>query len=187
MCRKGNDLVRGLLWNCAKNAAKTNPAVRALYARLMSKGVRGDVAFGYCMTKLLRLAYAIWKTGRPFDPNHYAWDTTAASDSDAAQAEADTSASTAATAQTQAEVTTPAAQENAAGLKEQSSESKEVTAAASSIEQPKRADKSTAGESDASATAWIDFAAIRQQVTMEQVLKHLGIFDRLRGVPSGAF
>ena len=59
MCRKGNDLVRGLLWNCAKNAAKTNPAVRALYARLMSKGVRGDVAFGYCMTKLLRLVYAI--------------------------------------------------------------------------------------------------------------------------------
>ena len=74
MCPKGNDLVRGLLWNCAKNAAKTNPAVRALYARLRNNNVRGDVAFGYCMTKLLRLVYAIWKTGQPFDRNRYARD-----------------------------------------------------------------------------------------------------------------
>jgi transposase len=178
MCRKGNDLVRGLLWNGAKNAAKTNPAVRALYARLMSKGVRGDVAFGYCMTKLLRLVYAIWKTGRPFDRNHYAWDTTAAGDSTVAEGEADTQ--TASPSTQVAENIPPAAQENAAGLKEQSSESKEVTAATSSVEQPDAPDKPTAGETDTPATAWIDFAAIRQQVTMEQVLKHLGIFERLR-------
>jgi transposase len=177
MCRKGNDLVRGLLWNCAKNAAKTNPAVRALYARLMSKGVRGDVAFGYCMTKLLRLVYAIWKTGRPFDPNHYAWDTTAADVPCGPETEPDTKASTAAATQT--DDVSPTAQKNAAGLKEQSSESKEVTAAPSSIEPPDGSHKSTA-ESDTPATAWIDFAAIRQQVTMEQVLKHLGIFETLR-------
>ena len=180
MCRKGNDLVRGMLWNCAKNAAKTNPAVRALYARLMSKGVRGDVAFGYCMTKLLRLVYAIWKTGQPFDRNHYAWDTTAADDATAAEGEADAQSSTPDNADVETDVIPPAAQENAAGLKEQSSESKEVTAAPSSIERPDAADKLTAGETDTPATPWIDFAAIRQQVTMEQVLKHLGIFDRLR-------
>lgn len=180
MCRKGNDLVRGLLWNCAKNAAKTNPAVRALYARLMSKGVRGDVAFGYCMTKLLRLVFAIWKTGQPFDRNHYAWDTTAADVPRAAETEADTAACPGSTTET--EVVSPTAQENAAGLKEQSSDNQEVTAASSghSIEQPDGSHKSTAGETDTPATAWIDFAAIREQVTMEQVLKHLGIFDRLR-------
>lgn len=36
MCAKGNDLVRGLLWNCAKSAALFNPAVRTLYQRLTS-------------------------------------------------------------------------------------------------------------------------------------------------------
>ena len=41
MCRKGNDLVRGLLWQCAKCASAPNggnPAVRALYARRLAKG-----------------------------------------------------------------------------------------------------------------------------------------------------
>jgi hypothetical protein len=180
MCRKGNDLVRGLLWNGAKNAAKTNPAVRALYARLMSNGVRGDVAFGYCMTKLLRLVFTIWKTGQPFDRNHYAWDTTAAEDSTAAEVETETSTETDVTTPTESESATPAAQKNAAGLKEQSSEGKEVTAAPSSIDPFDEACKSTASQTDAPASPWISFAAIRQQVSMEQVLKHLGIFDRLR-------
>ena len=74
MCRKGNDLVRGLLWNCAKSAIRSNPAVRALYKRLVARGVRGDVALGYCMRKLLHLVFAVWRTGKPFDPNHYPWE-----------------------------------------------------------------------------------------------------------------
>ena len=74
MCAKGNDLVRGLLWNCAKSAAQCNPAVRSLYRRLIANGTRGDVALGYCMTKLLRLVYAVWKTDKPFDKNHYPWE-----------------------------------------------------------------------------------------------------------------
>jgi hypothetical protein len=180
MCRKGNDLVRGLLWNGAKNAAKTNPAVRALYARLMSKGVRGDVAFGYCMTKLLRLVYTIWKTGQPFDRNHYAWDTTAADESTAPQAETEASTATDVSRPTETKQTASAAQKNAAGLKEQSSEGKEVTAAPSSIDPPDTAHKSPASETDPQPGPWISFAAIRQQVSMEQVLKHLGIFNQLR-------
>jgi hypothetical protein len=31
MSRKGNDLVRGYLWNAARAAIRHNPAVRALY------------------------------------------------------------------------------------------------------------------------------------------------------------
>ena len=52
MSRKGNDLVRGLLWNAARVAIRHNPAIRPLYRRLRAKGKRGDVAMGHCMRKL---------------------------------------------------------------------------------------------------------------------------------------
>jgi hypothetical protein len=74
MSRKGNDLVRGYLWNAARTAIRHNPAVRALYRRLKAKGKRGDVAIGHCMRKLLHLVFAVWKTNRPFDAQHFAWE-----------------------------------------------------------------------------------------------------------------
>ena len=75
MSKKGNDLVRKYLWYAAQTAIVHNPAVRALYRRLRSHGARGDVALGHCMRKLLHLAFAVWKTGKPFDPKHYPWQT----------------------------------------------------------------------------------------------------------------
>ena len=36
-----------------------------------SKGI----AVGHVMRKLLHLVFAIWKTGKPFDPQHYPWAT----------------------------------------------------------------------------------------------------------------
>jgi transposase len=74
MSRRGNDLVRKYLWNAAKTATLHNPAVRALYRRLTERGRRGDVALGHCMRKLVHLVYAVWKSGRPFDPQHYPWE-----------------------------------------------------------------------------------------------------------------
>jgi transposase len=74
MSRRGNDLVRKYLWNAAMSASSHNPAVRPLYQRLRRKGVRGDVALGHCMRKLLHLVHAIWRTGQPFDPDHFPWD-----------------------------------------------------------------------------------------------------------------
>ena len=73
MCRKGNDLVRGLLWQCAKCASAPNggnPAIRALYARRLAKGNSPQVAWGYCMTKLLHQVFGVWTTNKPFDPHH---------------------------------------------------------------------------------------------------------------------
>ena len=75
MCRKGNDLVRGLLWQCAKCASSKNggnPAVRALYARRLAAGDTPQVAWGYCMTKLLRQVFGVWTTGQAFNPQHEA-------------------------------------------------------------------------------------------------------------------
>jgi transposase len=74
MSRRGNDLVRRYLGMAALSAVRCNPAVRALYARVVAKHPgRKAVAVGHAMRKLLHLAFAIWKTGRPFDPDHYPW------------------------------------------------------------------------------------------------------------------
>ena len=75
MCRKGNDMVRGLLWQCAKCASAVNggnPAVRALYLRRLAAGDSAQVAWGYCMTKLLRQVYGVWSSNTPFDPQYEA-------------------------------------------------------------------------------------------------------------------
>ncbi len=72
MSRKGNDLVRGLLWQCAKSASmpnNCNPEVRALFLRRIAAGDSKQVAWGYCMTKLLRQVFGVWVTDTDFDRN----------------------------------------------------------------------------------------------------------------------
>ena len=74
MSKKGNDLVRSYLYNAAMSACRYNPACRALYQRLKAKGVSGNAALGHVMRKLLHLVFAVWKSAKPFDPNHYPWE-----------------------------------------------------------------------------------------------------------------
>ena len=58
----------------ALSAIRFNPAVRALYARVVAKHPEHKaVAVGHAMRKLLHLVFAVWKGGRPFDPDHYPW------------------------------------------------------------------------------------------------------------------
>ena len=155
MCRKGNDLVRGLLWQCAKCASAENggnPAVRALYLRHLAAGDTPQIAWGYCMTKLLRQVYGVWSSDQPFNPQH----------------------------QTKRQET----KTGASGLKDESSLGKEVTQAPASLE-PVSADLGAGTDSTAdclapdiqeqSATrAPIDYAALREQVPFARVLDHLG-------------
>jgi hypothetical protein len=145
------------------------------------------------MTKLLHLAYAVWKTDKSFDPNHYPWDTAAAGqsqDEESGQPEAEAQAKAAggSTQKTQAHVAGSTAQEReeAAGLKEHSSENKEVTAASSSVIESDSAGKKQVSQTGADTGRWVDFADVRRQVSnvrrqvsTEQVLKHLGLFDQL--------
>ncbi len=78
MSRRGNDLVRRYLWMAALSAVRYNPAVRALYARVVAKHPdQKAIAIGHAMRKLLHLVFAIWKTKKPFDKTHYPWDTPA--------------------------------------------------------------------------------------------------------------
>ncbi len=163
MSRKGNDLVRKYLWNAAKSAVCHNPAVRPMYRRLRARGVRGDVALGHAMRKLLHLVWAVWHSGQPFDPKHHPWEA-----ADAAE---------------------PAVHEKTAGHKEgESPVGKVVTTAHASIDAPAPAHKPESpppAHSDSPGAAEpagsIDYAALREQISMEQVLEHIGCLRNLRG------
>jgi len=158
MSRQGNDLVRKYLWNAAKSSLRCNPATRALYRRLKARGTRGDVAIGHCMRKLLHLVFAIWRTGKPFDPNHYPWEQTP---------------------------------EKAAGHNKEVPEGQVVTAANESVadasstvncanEQETKTNSAKAQQST-TVKQTIDFKALRAQITMAEVLQHLGHLQHLKG------
>lgn len=164
MSAKGNDLARRYLYMAALTAIRDNPAVRAVYARQRARGKRGDVALGHCMRKLLQQVFAIWVTNRPYDPEAYPHRK----------------------AQQQAEASDKAqAESKAAGRnKGQSPKRKAVTAAPISVEGQQPSVKETVACQEALSPqppGLIDFAAIRRQVTMEQVLNRLGHLDRLVG------
>jgi transposase len=169
MSRKGNDLVRNYLWNAARSAMTHNPAIRALYRRLRARGTRGDVAMGHCMRKLLHLVFAVWKTNRPFDPQHFPWE---------GSSDIPMSSETAAAADATANPA-GASNDKAVGHKRDEPAQAVVTTAAPTVVpapppvNPVPPTKPTRVK--------IDFAFVRQQVTMEQVLDHLGVLGNLRG------
>ena len=166
MSPKGNDLARRYLYMAAMAAVRDNPAVRAVYARQRARGKRGDVALGHCMRKLLQQVFAVWAANRPYDPEAYPHRK----------------------AQQQAEASEKAqAQSKAAGRnKGRSPKRKAVTAASVNVEgnPPPVKDKAarpTSQEPSPATPVPIDFAAIRRQVTMEEILARLGHLDRLSG------
>ena len=171
MSRKGNDLVRGWLWMACQSAVQHNPAIRALYHRQRAAGKRGDVALGHCMRKMLHLVFAVWKSDKPFDPRHYAWEPRVPSEPAVDEPGKAT------------------AQEDAAGRTEQGSERQAVTAAVTQLAtrsvpptQTTAKQETGAGESSRSTTSGgIDFAVLRRQVTMADVLNQLGILERMQG------
>jgi transposase len=168
MSQKGNDLARGYLWNAARAAITFNPAVRALYQRLRAKGKRGDVAIGHCMRKLRHLVFAVWKTNRPFDEHHYPW-----------ESPSDTPVSTPLPAQP-ATVMPPAGNEKAAGHTREVPAKQVVTTANPSVA-PAPVPVNPTPAPTAAARPRIDYAFLRRQVTLEQVLRHLSLLDQLHG------
>ena len=159
MSRQGSDLVRRYLWMAAKTAAQHNPAVKALYARLRARGKRGDVAYGHCMRKLLHLVFAVWKTNRPFDRDHYPWDKAAADKATGVPDEA--------------------AQQETAGHKRDMPAKEVIAAAVSKVDAPETPVKQRKASKSAAKGRWVDYAWLRQQVTMEQVLSHVGCLDKM--------
>jgi transposase len=166
MSRRGNDLVRRYLWMAALTAARHNPACRALYARVRAKHPdQPAIAIGHVMRKLLHLAFAIWKTGKPFDPNHYPW-----------HAPAHVGAQASSLGHNECQDVN-GSMEQAAGLGPDEPDRSEVTATcAASVPQP--------GERSGVSRPmmpWLDFAHIKTQLPMSRLLDHLGLTPRLKG------
>ena len=155
MSRRGNDLVRRYLWMAALSAVRCNPAVRALYARVVGKHPQDKaIAIGHAMRKLLHLALAVWKTGKPFDPAHYHWDVPAHLQA----ALTDLPAPPEAEAEP---APAPAAANQAAGHKPVEPAQSVVTAARHN--------------------PFVDFGHLKKQLSLQRVLDHLGLSARLRG------
>jgi transposase len=167
MSQKGNDLARHYLWNAARAGITCNPAIRALYRRLRAKGKRGDVALGQCMRKLLHLVFAVWKTNRPFDEHHYPWERSS-----------DTIVSI--PTPPQPAVTGSSSNEKAAGHKRETP-AKQVVATATSSIAPVPAPVNPPPSPTPPARPRVDYAFLRRQVTLEQVLRHLNLLDQLHG------
>ena len=161
MSKRGNDLVRRYLWMAALSAVQCNPAVRALYQRVVAKHPEHKaIAIGHAMRKLLHLVFAVWKTDRPFDPGHYPWEGPAGGGEEKAG-----QAGGGAEQQSQA-----------AGHKPESKPAEEVVTAACAA---RVAEAAALGEG-----TFVDFAHVKEQLPLERVLGHLGLLERLRG--SGA-
>jgi hypothetical protein len=160
MSRKGNDLARAYPWNAARSAIGHNPVVRALYRRLRAEGTRGDVAIGHCMRKLLHLVYAVWKTDRPVDPGYGARGPAGA----AAEPDGPRGST---------------ADEGAVGHKRDEPAGTVVTTAPPTVGPGASAVNPAAAIRPARPR--VDYAFLREQISMEQVLAHLGLLERLRG------
>ena len=65
----GNKKLRNLLFLCAFSACKHNKECRDLYERIVNKGKSKKLALIAVANKLLKQAFAIAKSGRPYDEN----------------------------------------------------------------------------------------------------------------------
>jgi transposase len=68
LVKKGNRPLRTAFYMPALAAERFNPVIAALTARLRARGKSKMAIIGAGLHKLLRLAYGVLKSGRPFDP-----------------------------------------------------------------------------------------------------------------------
>jgi hypothetical protein len=112
------------------------------------------------MRKLLHLIFAVWKTNRPFDENHFAWEPRPCPPPVVMPPAAGVASQEEAVGHTQALPAEPV-----------------VTTALSTVETA----AASVQPAVAAARPRVDFAFLRAQITIEQVLRHLGVFAGLRG------
>lgn len=71
MAKHGNDLARHMLFNCAKSAARHNPACKPLFDRMVAEGRKEPDAWGAVMRKLVQIVYGVLKNQTPWNPQHH--------------------------------------------------------------------------------------------------------------------
>lgn len=70
LCKIGDADLRRALYMPALVAIRYNPTLRPFYERLCANGKTKMAAVGAVMHKLLRIAYGVLKSGKPFDPKY---------------------------------------------------------------------------------------------------------------------
>lgn len=68
--KRGNPLMRNYLFMCSFTACKNNPQCKALYDRIVAKGKSKKLALIAVINKLIKQAFAVAKSGMPYDPNY---------------------------------------------------------------------------------------------------------------------
>ncbi|WP_244403734.1 IS110 family transposase [Flexistipes sinusarabici] len=68
--KKGNGYMRTILYLCSLSACKYNKSCAELYERLVAKGKPKKVALIAVANKLIRQAFGVLKSGKPYDPDH---------------------------------------------------------------------------------------------------------------------
>jgi len=68
--KMGNKKLRNLLFLCAFNACKHNKGCREMYERIVAKGKSKKLTLIAVANKLLKQAFAIAKSGLPYDENY---------------------------------------------------------------------------------------------------------------------
>jgi len=66
--KKGNPIVRNHLFMCSFTACENNMQCKNLYGRIVNKGKSKKLALIAVCNKLLKQAYAVAKSGLPYDP-----------------------------------------------------------------------------------------------------------------------
>ena len=176
MSPKGNDLVRSYLWNAARAAIVHNPAIRALYRRLQGQGQTRRRRPGPLHAQAA--APGLSPSGRPTAPStrdhFHAWDaqTEATRRPPSLRRRRPLRSSRARTAGRQRNSRGPQTGRARRGSGHHGHFHRSAAPAACQATRRRRP-RPTRPK--------VDFAFLRQQVTMEQVLQHLGLFDQLRG------
>jgi len=70
LSKTGDPLLRKALYMPALAAMTFNPAIRAFCQRLKANGKPGKAYVCAAMRKIIHIAFAILKSGKPFDPNY---------------------------------------------------------------------------------------------------------------------
>ena len=70
LSKHGHAVIRHALYFPALSATRFNPAIKALYQRLLAGGKPKMVALVAAMRKLLHQVYGVLRSGQPFDPAH---------------------------------------------------------------------------------------------------------------------
>ncbi|KAA0256985.1 IS110 family transposase [Deferribacter autotrophicus] len=70
--KRGNTYMRKILFMCSLSACKHNRSCRTLYYRLIASGKPKKLALIAVANKLIRQAFGILKSGKPYDPDYHA-------------------------------------------------------------------------------------------------------------------